>query len=286
MNTLSLFKSEIDYSEYYTVIDGIDASKETLVDYKARIKKFADRTKGNVYESDVFLNYKRSLESDDKLKVSSKNKYLSAAKSYLTQLHKKGVLKVDPTVNVKMFKVNKGHKVTGHTTAQVEVIMNSIKLCALNDQAMIYLLAFQGLRQVELERLNIEHLDLINGTAMIKGKGRDDYEIIKLLGPVKEKLKEYVEREGRKSGKLFSIGARQMRNRYHKIASALGITNNLHGLRHYFVTTVLEARDGNTVETMKYTRHKSLEMLKVYNDNLETKKSLPVVEAAFGKVMK
>jgi integrase len=43
-------------------------------------------------------------------------------------------------------------------------------------KAILSLLALQGLRQVEIVRLDVKDLDLVSKTAFVLGKGRDDKE--------------------------------------------------------------------------------------------------------------
>jgi len=55
----------------------------------------------------------------------------------------------------------------------------------------------------------------------------------------------------------------------------LNIEKSVHGFRHYFTTALLKNYQGDLLRVAQYTRHRSLEMLQVYNDNIEMENDLP-----------
>ena len=72
-------------------------------------------------------------------------------------------------------------------------------------RAIISLLFFQGLRQVEIYRLNFDDIDLANGIIKVLGKGREDKEY-KHLHPVSQKaLKRYLRVSHAKYGPTFYL---------------------------------------------------------------------------------
>jgi integrase len=54
-----------------------------------------------------------------------------------------------------------------------------------------------------------------------------------------------------------------------------------HSFRHYFVTKLLRAYGGDIMTVMKYTRHRSPQMLEVYNDRVIQEKDLPKFFSTF-----
>jgi len=60
-----------------------------------------------------------------------------------------------------------------------------------------------------------------------------------------------------------------------KVLNELSIDKSVHGFRHYFTTTLLKNCQGDLLRVAQYTRHRSLEMLQVYNDNIEMENDLP-----------
>lgn len=55
----------------------------------------------------------------------------------------------------------------------------------------------------------------------------------------------------------------------------VSIEKNVHGLRHFFVTKLVESYGGDLLEVARYTRHRSIETLQVYNDSVSRKRDLP-----------
>jgi len=60
-----------------------------------------------------------------------------------------------------------------------------------------------------------------------------------------------------------------------KVLNGLEIDKNMHGFRHYFTTTLIKNYKGDLLRVAQYTRYRSLEMLQIYNDNIEIEKDLP-----------
>jgi len=266
------------------VLDGIDASETTRKDYQARIKNFLVFTSENGINRDSYLEYKRELEKNASLSVASKNKQLATAKAYLKELCRKGIVTVDLTLGVKQFAQTKTHKKFGHTSDEVKRILELIDESSLRDKALMYLLFFQGLRQVEVIRLEAQDINYIENKALILGKGRDDKEIIDLHPKVSAVLKEYTISYGIRNGQIFDITERTLRNIYHRLSDRLGITKTLHGARKYFITKMLEVLDGDLNETRKYSRHRSFDMLIVYSDDISKQKTLPKFYETFDNV--
>jgi len=159
---------------------------------------------------------------------------------------------------------------------------------------MISLLVLQGLRQIEIIRLDVKDIDLVRKTALIEGKGKDDKEIIYLHPETVRHIKRYLKANNLKYGALFvsnsnnsrdtRITTRGLRLIIKKILKDLKIEKSVHGFRHYFTTTLLKNYQGNLLRVAQYTRHRSLEMLQVYNDNIEMENDLPRYYKTFKSV--
>lgn len=134
-------------------------------------------------------------------------------------------------------------------------------------------------------RLSIADLDLVAKTAFIHGKARDDKELIYLHPETVKSLKEYLTTNKIADGPLFpcnsnnhkneSLTTRSIRKIVTSFLKESGINKSTHGFRHYFTTTLIKTYKGDLLEVTQYTRHKSLEMLQVYNDNIRRKEDLP-----------
>lgn len=278
------------------VFDSLDVTSSTRADYKARIGLFLEYVDERGFNRDSFLSYKRHLAQKTDFTVSTKNKYLAAARVFLKELNRQGVLPADTTQNIKGFRQNKKHKKDGLNDSEMDLLverMQALSNTSQNDRlkALVGLLALQGLRQVEIIRLDVTDVDLVAKTAFVQGKGRDDKEPIDLHPETVKLIKNYLASNKIKSGALFQS---QSNNSKHKRLTTrglrkiitntlldLGIEKSTHGFRHYFTTKMIKSYKGDLLEVAGYTRHKSLEMLQVYFDKVKRESDLPRYYATF-----
>lgn len=281
------------------VFDLLDVSETTRKDYKYRIGLFLDFTSEKGFNRNSFLEFKRALAERTDLAVSTKNKYLATAKIFLKELNRQGFLPADITQNIKTFSQSKKHKRDGLNNEEIKKLTEAIKELPETPtnarlKAILSLLIFQGLRQVEITRLDVKDIDFISRIAFIQGKGRDDKEPISLHPETIKHLKEYLKISKIKDGALFTsqsnnhknkrLTTRAIRDIVKKTLNDLGIEKTTHGFRHYFTTTLIKTYKGDLLEVAQYTRHKSLEMLQVYNDNIKREADLPRFYKAFNGV--
>ena len=281
------------------VFDLLDVSGATRQDYKYRIGLFLDFTKERGFNRNSFLEFKRYLAERTDLAVSTKNKYLATAKIFLKEANRQGALPADITQNIKTFSQNKKHKRDGLNDEEIRTLTNTLKELPETQQnarlkAILSLLVFQGLRQVEVIRLDVKDIDFISKTAFIQGKGQDDKEPINLHPEAIKALQSYLKGNKIADGALFTsqsnnnknkrLTTRAVRDIVKEILNTLGIKKTTHGFRHYFTTTLIKTYKGDLLEVAQYTRHKSLEMLQVYNDNINRKADLPRYYKAFSGV--
>lgn len=299
-NLMRIDEALIDFpylkSMFQTVFDNLDISENTRMDYKYRIGLFLNFLKKNPLTPNTYLEFKRYLASRTDYGISTKNKYLATAKVFLRELNKNGVLPVDITQNIKIFAQEKKHKKDGLSQEEVLKLVNRIRELPNTPQnsrlkALISLLTLQGLRQIEIVRLDVKDLDLVTKTAFIQGKARDDKELIYLHPETVKSLKDYLIINKIADGPLFSCNSNNHKNQrlttrsVRKIVTAflkeLGIEKSTHGFRHYFTTTLIKIYKGDLLEVAQYTRHKGLEMLQVYNDSIKRQADLPRFYGAF-----
>lgn len=281
------------------VFDLLDVSEATRQDYKYRIGLFLDFTSERGFNRNSFLDFKRALAERTDLAVSTKNKYLATAKIFLKEANRQGALPADITQNIKTFSQSKKHKRDGLNDEEMSKLTEAVKVLPATPQnarlkAILSLLVFQGLRQVEITRLDVRDIDFISKTAFIRGKGQDDKEPINLHPEAVRALQGYLKSYKIADGALFTsqsnnsknkrLTTRALRDIVKETLNALGIEKTTHGFRHYFTTTLIKTYKGDLLEVAQYTRHKSLEMLQVYNDNINRKADLPRFYRAFGEV--
>jgi len=281
------------------VFDLLDVSEATRQDYKYRIGLFLDFIQERGANRNSFLEFKRALAERADLAVSTKNKYLATAKIFLKEGNRLGEIPADITQNIKLFSQNKKHKRDGLNDEEIKKLTEAISILPETHQnarlkAILSLLVFQGLRQVETTRLDVKDIDFISKIAFIRGKGQDDKEPINLHPEAVRALQGYLKSNKIADGALFTsqsnnnknkrLTTRAIRDIVKQTLNALGINKTTHGFRHYFTTTLIKTYKGDLLEVAQYTRHKSLEMLQVYNDNINRKADLPRFYEAFSGV--
>ena len=281
------------------VFDLLDVSEATRKDYKYRIGLFLNFIQERGANRNSFLDFKRALAERTDLSIATKNKYLATAKIFLKEANRLGEIPADITQNIKTFSQSKKHKRDGLNDEEISKLteaMRALPETPVNTRlkAILSLLVFQGLRQVEVIRIDVKDIDFISKTAFIQGKGRDDKEPIYLHPETIKALQAYLKTNKIADGALFTsnsnnsknqrLTTRAIRDIVKKTLNALGIEKTTHGFRHYFTTTLIKTYKGDLLEVAQYTRHKSLEMLQVYNDNINRKADLPRYYQAFSGV--
>ncbi len=270
----------------------MDISEASSYDYSQRIPFFLNFVKyQDEIDLDIFLTFKKYLAGRSDYKPSTKNKYLTSARIFLKELARQGFVQ-DVTVNVKGFRINhQQHKRPGHDEKEIESItkmIGQLKNTVFNARlrAIYHLLVLQGLRQIEVVRLDVESIDLQNRFAFVHGKGRDDFEKIVLHPMTIQSLSNYLQLVGIKSGAMFkSLGNRKssrlttrtVRRLFVPIFGDLSIEKTVHGFRHFFTTEIVKRYDIRT--TQKMTRHKSPAMVMVYDDEVLVSKNVGEIHA-------
>jgi site-specific recombinase XerD len=280
------------------ILNGLDITEASRNDYRSRISCFLDYVQEQKFNNNTFLEFKRYLASRNDVAVSTKAKYLTVARVFLKELHKQGIIPIDVTLNVKSFKQGKKHKRFGLNEDEIHKLLeylNSIDDTPENTRlkALFSLLIFQGLRQIEIVRLDVSDIDLARQTALIQGKGRDDKELINLHPRTVEALKTYMNICEIRSGALFvsrsnnnrngRITTKSLRELVTSFLKKLDIQNSTHGFRHFFTTRLIEYFSNDLLTVQKFTRHRSVETLQVYNDNISHRENLPKYYQAFNK---
>ena len=298
------YELQLNTKDASKAFDLLPVNETTRADYKARIGLYVDFINQHGLNRNTLLDYRRYLDSRTDYSVSTKNKYFTSSKRYSGVLHTAGLLPVDITKDIsgkdlKGFKQDKKHKKDGLQNDEVQRLSEYLQALEptpanLRLKAMLALFMYQGLRQIEVTRLDVTDLDLKNSKAFIKGKGRDDKEPIALHPYTAQALSDYLQATNKKSGALFTstsnnsynqrITTRGLRKVITGVLDNLGIDNSVHGFRHYFTTTMVKHYKGDLLAVAHYTRHKSLEMLQVYNDAINAEADLPRYYKAFDGV--
>lgn len=147
----------------------------------------------------------------------------------------------------------------------------------VRDRCILRLLFALALRRGEVCSLDLCHLDLEGARLSILGKGRTERESLTIPAKVLDSLKAWVALRGEEEGPLFTsldrahFGHRLDGSAIYRIISELGLAVGLtvrpHGLRHAGITAALDATNGNTRAVQRFSRHRKLETLGLYDDN-------------------
>ena len=286
----------IRQSRMINIFDSMDITESTKLDYLARLPRLIKFIERNGIDRDLLLRYKKSLRDDVTLGVSAKNKYLTTARIALRELYRQGKFAVDLSVGVKSFQQTSKHKVIGLNKQEVDKICQHLQ--TLDDslrntrlKLIVALLLFQGLRQIEICRLDVSDIDLVNKRIYIVGKGQTDREPIHTHPETFKVLTKYLRVSHVKYGPLLThldrhsqgkrLSTRGLRVIVKSLFEELEVHKTVHGVRHYFVTTLVRGYEGNLIKVASYTRHRSIEMLQVYYDDILNNDDLPKYYAVF-----
>lgn len=281
------------------IFNHLDVREATREDYKARIGTFLTFIRASGMNRDTFLLYKRSLASRNDIATNTKNKHIVVAKVFLKELNRQGLLPVDVTQNVRGFSESKKHRRDGLSEQEIQRVSSKIHNYTPSPvngrlKAILCLLTLQGLRQIEIVRLNVKDVDLVAQTAQILGKGRDDKEAIALHPETVKAIQTYLATNTIADGPLFvsrsnhgknqRLTTRGLRGLVKRLLTQLAIKKTTHGFRHYFVTRLIEAYKADLLMVAHYTRHRSIETLQIYNDSIKHKTDLPRFYKTFSSV--
>jgi integrase len=259
------------------VLDRVDISETTRKTYHYGVRDFVEWNTVGTLDHSTLVQYKKYLRDRSDLSTGTKNLYLSGVRTVVRTLHTYGVLDRDPGDGLKGFKVNRTLKRGPISDVEVTKVFNLIR--DSEDRRLLPLFSlmyFQGLRQKEILGLKVEDFESDSKSLWILGKGRDDKEQVDLHPQTVLVLENYLEETGRRSGFLF--GSRQNPNGpmtyqnlnvlIRKVHTTVGVKNKGHSWRKVFVSKMIDSgMDLLTVSS--FSRHRSIEMLKVYYDRLD-----------------
>ena len=280
----------------------MDVSAETLIDYSGRLSTFVSFLVTNGIDEDTLVNYKRMLAKDGTIKASTKNKKLTLARMFLRELYRRGYIPRDITLGIKGFQQSTKHKRSGLNDDDMRLLREWVSLnqyrspATIRLTAILLLLTYHGLRQIELCRLEFEDIDFVGNRIFIHGKGRDDKEPIHLSPDVAQALNTYCKAYQVSSGFVFfsisnnhskgsPLTTRGLRATVTHLFDKLGIDRTVHGLRHFYVTKLIEEFPGELFTVRNFTRHRSLEQLAIYNDAILQAKDYPKHDMVFSSVL-
>ncbi len=286
------------FKDYGAVFDNLDVAESTRIDYRYRLPLFVSYVNLYGFDTNTYLNYKRHLRATA-WSVSTKNKHLIVARVFLKEMHRQGLIPTDVTHNVKLFKQSKQHKKRGLNDIDIKRLtmwLSDLSDTPENDRlkAIFSLLLLQGLRLVEVCRLDVEDFDRENERLFVWGKGRDDKEPVPLLPQSVTSLRQYLRSNEVKEGALFRsnshsqmgrrLSTRGLREIISVIFKMLHINKTAHGTRHFYTSQLLKHMPGELLDVAQFTRHRSIEMLREYDNRNKQDFAFDKVMSAFAGV--
>lgn len=148
----------------------------------------------------------------------------------------------------------------------------------VRDAAIIRLLHDLALRRGEVVSLNLEDLDLEEGRLAVLGKGRTAQVWMTVPPPTLDALNAWLAVRGTEPGPLFKsfdhagkgsgrLTGAGVFNLVRDAGRAVGITVRPHGLRHTAITEALDATRGDVRKVQRFSRHRDVRTLQIYDDN-------------------
>lgn len=142
----------------------------------------------------------------------------------------------------------------------------------LRDIALLRLLHDLGLRRQEAINLDLADVDQDRSAVAIVGKGRAEPELLTLPAETLTAIKAWLTARGTEPGPLFpnfdraKQGDGRLTGRaVHKICTKHGFRP--HGLRHLAITEALDLTGGDVRGVQRFSRHRDLKTVLIYDDN-------------------
>lgn len=273
----------------------LDASPKTVQTYTRSIAQFIRWCDDNGISrptADDIRRFRDELSQDHK--ASTVNGYLMAVKQLYKWLEEMGIAQ-NIAKNVKAVKMDSDtFKKDYLTSAQAKSLISSISRDSLNglrDYALISLMITTGMRDIEIQRANIEDIRTAGDASVIyyMGKGRTEKTKFKKLAPaVEEAIRDYLRARGKADPKeaLFistanrNAGERMTTRSISRIVKsrlvAVGLDSDMltaHSLRHTAAT--LSLLNGSSVEEVQQMLdHKNINTTLIYSHHISRANSL------------
>lgn len=270
------------------ILSRCDVKQSSKNTYSIAIKRFLHFCAQHGWTDNILLKYKEHLRNLPDRSSNTKAQYLNAARITARHFYLLGYCTEDVSRSVKSFKVDTSHKRSPISEFDRRKIFRWLERHGDKRDCLIFhLLAFQGLRRMEVCSLRCEDYHATDNTLLIDSKGVDGKVLIMLHNKTAHALSQYIETLNRKSGPLFPSSAKTghlTTVAIHRIVQHVHRQNrikaNVHAWRKYFTSTLLE-NGFDVITTSKFTRHKSISTVSIYYDRLDLKKQMPQFQNAF-----
>ncbi len=271
------------FQEY---LDG--KSKETVGTYRRSLntfeKWFVRQQGGFQFTEDGIRAYKTYLMEERGLSQVSVSTYLTAIRRFCQYLTDAGFLEENPAKGVKGNRRPDTHSRSVLTETDIDQlleVMGEPTQIGKRDEAMVYLMLFAGLSEIEIVRANVEDLEqtLMGWYLRVQGKGRTvKDQQAPIDPPVLERIQAYLDTRGRVKPEdpLFvshghrsagqRLNTRSVRSRINGHLKAAGIKRkgvSPHSLTH--TAALIWLNQGMPLEEVKERmRHGTLDTTMIY----------------------
>lgn len=263
-----------------------DAYRRDLEDFRlfvnARTAGEAARvllSQGHGPANELVLAYRTNLVEKG-LAPATVNRRIAAVRSLVKLARTLGLVPWSlevPSVESVSYRDTKGPGLDGYRRL-LHALDSRVDAKGRRDRAVLHLLFDLALRREEVVRLDLSDLDTEKGTLAVLGKRRTQKATMSLPPSTLAVLVSWLEMRGTEPGPLFlnfdraHKGGRLTGRSVHRIVGDLGLDAGLgtvrpHGLRHASITAALDATGGNVREVQKFSRHRDVRVLSIYDDS-------------------
>ncbi len=265
-----------------------DKSKETVGTYMRSLNEFerwfVKQRGGFHFSEEGIRSYKEYLMETRALSQVSVSTYLTALRRFCQYLSDIGLLEGNPAQAVKGNRRPTSHSRAVLTEAEIGNLLSLLDFdtqIGKRDQAIIYLMLFAGLSEIETVRADLKDLEqtLMGWYLRVQGKGHTmKDQQVPVDPPVMEKIRIYLDTRGRirPEDPLFvshghrsdgeRLNTRSVRSRINQHLRKAGVKRRgitPHSLTH--TAALIWLNDGMDVEEVKQRmRHGSLDTTMIY----------------------
>ena len=259
-----------DYLQEFLDVKALEGcSKATIENYKFNLNKFllgVGKDPTEIATQDI-RKYLADYKRERGVSNTTLDNMRRVFQSFFTWMHREGYIIKDPCAAVNKIRADKIIK-NPYSDEEMELMREAAK--NLREKAIIEVLYSTGMRIGELEKLNKDDIDFVNGKAIVFGKGAKEREVYFNV-KAQLALKKYLENRNDTNEALF-VGLQSPYNRlkvstYEKILRELGGRCGVHCHPHRFrrtCATILLNKGMSIQEVSKVLGHAKLETTLIY----------------------
>jgi integrase/recombinase XerC len=235
----------------------------------------------SAFEANVLaINYRADL-LNRRLQPASVNRRLAALRSLVKLGAALGIITWELTL--KNERTTPYRDTRGPNTDSVRRLLLAISKRSdaqgVRDFALLRLLYDLALRRHEVETLDLEHVSLDRMTISVLRKGNRERSTLTVAPITASALERWIAVRGSAPGPLFKNFDRARKAEGHSLTGTsinrivqawgrrLGIALTAHKLRHAAITAALDATQGNVRAVARFSGHRKIETVLIYDDN-------------------